>query len=184
MNSARAFQHRDRKGFSFSSMWWLVTKALYRRTVKSWLKNLNTFLNYCFGSSWWLKSSMAVGAIVCSAVSASSLDPNRKVSQYTHEYWGIEKGFTGGAISVIGQSSDGYLWIGTDKGLFRFDGLNFRQVAQANPSSLGIGPVQTLLADRSGNLWILLRSTQLLRYRDGKFELSRGAAENGVTAIA
>src|SRR5215813_11650576 len=128
---------------------------------------------------------MAVGVVVvCSAVSASALDPNRMLSQYMHDYWGIEKGFTGGAISVIGQSSDGYLWIGTDKGLFRFDGLNFRQVAQAYPSSLAIGPVQTLLADRSGNLWILLRSTQLLRYRDGKFELSRGAAENGVTAIA
>src|SRR5215468_6880991 len=145
MNSARVSLHRDRKGFSFSSMWWLVTKALYRRAVKSCLRNLSTSLNYRFGSSWWFKRSMAVGVVVCSAVSAFALDPNRMVSQYIHDYWGIDKGFTGGAISDIGQSSDGYLWIGTDMGLFRFDGLTFRQFLQATPSSLVIGPVQSLL---------------------------------------
>jgi signal transduction histidine kinase/ligand-binding sensor domain-containing protein len=105
------------------------------------------------------------------------------VSQYMHDAWGTEKGFPGGSISTIAQTSDGYLWIGTDKGLVRFDGSNFRQFDQAIPSSFRIGPVQKLLADAQGNLWILLQSTKLLRYHDGTFELSRGEAENGITAI-
>jgi ligand-binding sensor domain-containing protein/signal transduction histidine kinase len=121
---------------------------------------------------------------VCLEVSASAIDPNRKVSQYLRDWWGTEKGFPGGSVSTIAQTPDGYLWIGTDKGLIRFDGLNFRQFEQASPSLFPIGPVQKLLADDRGNLWILSRSTKLLRYHDGMFELSRGEAENGITAIA
>src|SRR5947208_1611234 len=105
------------------------------------------------------------------------------VSQYLHESWGTERGFVGGSVSSIAQTTDGYLWIGTDKGLIRFDGLNFRQFEQANPSSFAIGAVQTLLGDGQGNLWVLLRSTKLLRYRDGNFELIRGEGENGITVI-
>src|SRR5215467_6563396 len=97
--------------------------------------------------------------------------------------WGAERGLPGGFITAIAQTADGYLWIGTDKGLVRFDGLNFHQFTQANPTSIAIGPVQSLLADAQGNLWILLRSTQLLRYRNRTFELSRGEVENGITAI-
>jgi ligand-binding sensor domain-containing protein/signal transduction histidine kinase len=120
---------------------------------------------------------------VCFAVSASALDPNHLVSQYIRTSWGLEKGFEGGTVTAIAQSTDGYLWIGTDKGLVRFDGLNFRQFAQATPSSFAIGAVQTLTADEQGNLWVLLRSTKLLRYRDGNFELIRGEGENGITVI-
>lgn len=117
------------------------------------------------------------------AVSASALDPNRTASQYISSSWGPEKGFASGSVTAIAQTADGYLWIGTDKGLIRFDGLNFRQFEQANPSSFAIGAVQTLLGDEQGNLWVLLRSTKLLRYRDGSFELIRGEGENGITVI-
>jgi len=96
---------------------------------------------------------------------------------------GTERGFAGGSISAIAQTTDGYLWTGTENGLVRFDGLNFRHFGQASPSSFAIGGVQSLLADEQSNLWVLLRSTKLLHYRDGSFELVRGEAENGVTAI-
>lgn len=87
------------------------------------------------------------------------------------------------AISAIAQTPDGYLWIGTEKGLFRFDGLSFRVFQQASPESLPIGPVQKLMTDNNGNLWVLLANTKLLRFHDGKFELGREQAEVGVTAI-
>src|SRR5438128_11037613 len=105
------------------------------------------------------------------------------VSQYLHESWGTERGFVGGSVSSIAQTTDGYLWIGTDKGLVRFDGLNFRRFEQANPGSFVIGPTRTLLADPRENLWILLQNTKLFRYHDGTFELSPGEAENGISAI-
>ena len=100
-----------------------------------------------------------------------------------HDTWGNEQGFTYGSVSSFAQTPDGYLWIGTDAGLIRFDGLNFSKVEQPNTSSYSIGPVQKLLTDRHGNLWILLQNTKLLRYHDGTLDLSRGEGENGVTAI-
>ncbi len=105
------------------------------------------------------------------------------ISQYIHVSWGTEKGFPGGSVSSIAQTPDGYLWIGTDNGLVRFDGTSFRNFEQAKPGSFAIGPVRKLLADTRGNLWVLLENTKLLRYRDGHFNLMRGEAENGVTAL-
>jgi ligand-binding sensor domain-containing protein/signal transduction histidine kinase len=147
------------------------------------LRNLNTFRNAGLGRRWIFRWAIGGLAALCFEVSASAIDPNRMMSQYLHESWGTEKGFPGGSVSAIAQTTDGYLWIGTDKGLVRFDGLNFRRFEQANPGSFGIGPIRTLLADPQGNLWILLQNTKLFRYRDGTFELSRGEAENGITAM-
>src|SRR6266851_5001307 len=114
---------------------------------------------------------------------SKAVDPHRMISQYARDHWTIEDEFPGGAISAIAQTPDGYLWIGTEKGLFRFDGLSFRVFQQASPESLPIGPVQKLMTDKTGNLWVLLANTKLLRFHDGKFELGREEAEVGVTAI-
>jgi ligand-binding sensor domain-containing protein/signal transduction histidine kinase len=148
------------------------------------LRSLNTFREDDFGRRWLLRCAIAGLAALCFAVSASAVDPTRTVSQYLHDSWGTESGFPGGSITAIAQTSDGYLWIGTDKGLVRFDGLNFRQFERVHPYPILIGPVRTLLVDSSDNLWILLQNTQLFRYHNGNFELIRGEAENGTTAIA
>src|SRR5215469_10058780 len=127
---------------------------------------------------------MAAGALValCLAACAFARDPNRLLSQYVRTTWGPEKGFPGGSISSIAQTPDGYLWIATDRGLIRFDGLSFRKFEQA-PETFPIGPVKSLVVDGQGNLWVLLQNTKLLRYHEATFELSRGEAENGITAI-
>ena len=122
-------------------------------------------------------------ALVCCASVSRALDPDRILSQYMRERWGTEKGFTGGSVTALAQSTDGYLWIGTDKGLLRFDGLSFRSFPLATPITFPIGPVQALASDAQGNLWILLQSTKILRYHEGKFELGRELAEFGITSI-
>jgi PAS domain S-box-containing protein len=148
------------------------------------LRSLNTFREDGLGRRWPVRCAIAGLAAVCFAVSAFAVDPTRTVSQYLHDSWGTERGWPGGSITAIAQTSDGYLWIGTDKGLVRFDGLNFHQFEQAHPNPILIGPVRSLLVDASDNLWILLQNTQVFRYQNGNFELIRGEAENGTTAIA
>src|ERR1700744_1362611 len=133
---------------------------------------------------WLLTCAMAGVVAVCFAASTSALDPARALSEYLHDSWRTERGLPGGSITAIAQTSDGYLWIGTDKGLVRFDGLNFHQFERAHPDPILIGPVRTLLVDASDNLWILLQNTQLIRYHNGNFELIRGEVENGTTAVA
>jgi ligand-binding sensor domain-containing protein len=148
------------------------------------LRSLNTFREYGFGRLGLFRLVVAGLAALCFAVSASAVDPTRTLSQYLHDWWGTERGLPGGSITAIAQTSDGYLWIGTDKGLVRFDGLNFHQLERAHPDPIVLGPVRTLLVDASDNLWILLQNTQVFRYQNGNFELIRGETENGTTAMA
>lgn len=130
------------------------------------------------------RSAFAGLAALCVAASAAALDPTRALSQYLYDSWGAEKGLPGGSITAIAQTSDGYLWIGTDKGLVRFDGLNFRPFERAHPDPMLIGAVRTLVVDASDNLWILLQTTQVFRYHNGIFEPIRGWTEGGTTAMA
>src|SRR6202051_3028453 len=167
---------------SFSSL--QATKILCRSQARLWLKSLNTYREDGFGRRWLLWCAIAGLAGVCFAVSASALDATRFVSQYLHDSWGTERGWPGGSITAIAQTSDGYLWIRTDKGLVRFDGLNFHQFELAHPDPIWIGPVRTLVIDASDNLWILLQNTLVFRYQNGNFELIRGETENGTTAMA
>src|ERR1700761_6475069 len=109
-------------------------------------------------------------AILCLVNAAFGLDPARRISQYVHDKWGEDKGFLGGRIYAIRQSADGYLWIGTERGLVRFDGSNFTLIKRPLPDSPSIGRVRGLVTDASGNLWIRLEGPHMLLYRDGKFE--------------
>ena len=108
---------------------------------------------------------------MCLVSAAFALDPTRRVSQYVHDKWGKDRGFIGGSIYAIRQSADGYLWIGTERGLVRFDGFSFSLIENPLPDDGGpIGPVRDLVSDRSGNLWIRLDGPRMLLYHDGRFE--------------
>ncbi|AXC10547.1 putative two-component system sensor kinase [Acidisarcina polymorpha] len=113
-------------------------------------------------------------------VEGRALDQNRSIAQYSRESWGSDRGFNPGAVTGISQSADGYLWVGTEKGLYRFDGLSFRAPSAASSSA---GAVTALTADSQGNLWILLGNTKILRYHDGKIDAGREEAEVGITAL-
>lgn len=147
------------------------------------------FRNSSFSREWriskfWLvASALAALVVVCFASSVCAVDPDRTISQYLREHWGSDRGLSGGAVTAIAQTPDGYLWVGTEKGLFRFDGLTFRAFPLAVPTTFAIGPVQRLVSDSQGNLWILLKNTTILRYHDQKFELGREEAEAGITSI-
>src|SRR5215472_16195711 len=107
-------------------------------------------------------------ALACSH-GASALDPHRLMSQYVRAQWGSDRGLQGG-VHTITQTSDGYLWIGTDKGLFRFDGQSFQQVTDRTPGALPITDVLCLTVDAQGNLIVRLPERNLLRYANGVFE--------------
>ena len=90
-------------------------------------------------------------AVSCSL--SFALNPNWHIYQYGHRAWKIEDGFLGSVVNAIAQDGDGYLWIGTNNGLFRFDGIRF---TQWNPpeGNLPSSYILSLLADRDGSLWI------------------------------
>jgi signal transduction histidine kinase/sugar lactone lactonase YvrE len=108
--------------------------------------------------------------LLCLARGVSAIDPSRGLSQYVRDQWGSAKGFPGGQVYAITQTRDGYLWIGAEKGLVRFDGLNFQLFQHANTPAIPVGPIRSLVADAEGGLWIHLGGPRILRYANGKFE--------------
>ena len=115
------------------------------------------------GVSRWL----AIGLIlICFVREARALDPNRTLSQYLREQWTTDGAFPGGAISGIAQTTDGYLWMGTEKGLVRFDGFNFRLTSWFPDFSDDL--VSSLITDSAGRLCVVFWGSGVLCYRDGK----------------
>ncbi|HKF59378.1 MAG TPA: two-component regulator propeller domain-containing protein [Blastocatellia bacterium] len=127
--------------------------------------------------------------LVCFACPAWALDPNRLVSEYVREGWDAERGFPGGSVHAIAQTPDGYLWLGSENGLVRFDGLNFRLFNHRNSPGLPDAPIIDLMTDAEGNLWVRPQSrNMLLFYRDEVFhdvmpQLDSTHSSNGVTAM-
>jgi ligand-binding sensor domain-containing protein/signal transduction histidine kinase len=114
--------------------------------------------------SRWLATGLA---LVCMVGEARALDPNHALSQYSHEHWTIDNNFPGGAIDAITQTADGYLWMGTEKGLVRFDGFNFRLMSSF--SEFSGDPVSGLTTDGEGRLCVMFWGAGVLCYRDGRF---------------
>jgi len=98
---------------------------------------------------------------------AFALDPSLDVSQYAHSAWKIREGFSRGAIYSIAQTPDGYLWLGTEFGLLRFDGVRAVPWQPPPDQHLPSSYVDSLLATRDGILWIGTRKG-LASWKGGK----------------
>jgi signal transduction histidine kinase/ligand-binding sensor domain-containing protein/DNA-binding NarL/FixJ family response regulator len=98
---------------------------------------------------------------------AYGLDPNKKITQYVHRSWGIEDNLPQSTVWGILQTRDGYLWIGTEEGLARFDGIRFTVYNSRNVVQLTANWVIGLYEDQQDNLWICTWGGGLLK-RDNK----------------
>lgn len=117
--------------------------------------------------------------------SAVALDSRRDLSQFGHEVWLTENGLPQNTVHSIAQTSDGYIWIGTDEGLARFDGVRFTVFDKQNTPQLKSNYIRTLLADRQGALWIGT-AEGLVRMLNGKFTIfttNEGLPSNTIQAI-
>jgi signal transduction histidine kinase/ligand-binding sensor domain-containing protein len=97
---------------------------------------------------------------------AFALDHSLDINQYAHTAWRVRDGFAKGFIYAIAQTPDGYLWLGTEFGLLRFDGV--RAVAWTPPNGqLPSNNIPTLLATHDGTFWIGT-TKGLASWKDGK----------------
>ena len=132
------------------------------------------------------RSAPALGIVLAVMVLAScpcawGLDPALDVSQYAHTAWKVRDGFSRGYINPIVQTPDGYLWVGTEFGLVRFDGV--RPVPWQPPDNQHLPPggIYSLLVSRDGTLWIGAKG--LASWRNGKLILYPELAEHFILAI-
>ena len=99
--------------------------------------------------------------------SAAALDPSRQISQYAHTAWRTQDGDFSGTPHAITQTKDGYLWIGTEAGLMRFDGVRFVPWIPPAGKRLPSRKISALLGASDGSLWIgTVRG--LAHWKDGR----------------
>ena len=86
--------------------------------------------------------------------SALALNPSLDLSQYGHNAWRIREGIFRGAPISITQTPDGYLWLGTELALVRFDGVRAAEWTPPGRESLPSNWIRRLITGRDGTLWI------------------------------
>ena len=92
-------------------------------------------------------------SLLLGAAPVLALDPSLEVSQYGHTSWTARDGFSVGAIFAMAQTPDGYLWLGSEFGLYRFDGV--KPVLWQPPAGQQLpNKPYALLVTRDGTLWI------------------------------
>ncbi len=112
--------------------------------------------------------------VLASLCDARAADGQRSLQQLRHTAWTSREGAPP-EIWALAQTNDGYLWLGTGGGLYRFDGASFEKFQPLKGESLPSLNVNSLVATRSGDLWIGFASGALARLRKGHlttFDLS------------
>src|SRR5258706_8365657 len=104
----------------------------------------------------------------CGAVQSPALDPERDLFQFNQQTWLAENGLPQNTVHSVTQGKDGYIWIATEEGLARFDGIKFAVFDKQNTPQLRSNDVRAVLEDRRGDLWIGA-ADGLVQMRDGTF---------------
>jgi len=114
--------------------------------------------------------------------SVGALDTSKQISQYGHSAWRVEDGVFAGTPNVMAQTTDGYLWIGTQAGLMRFDGVRFVSWRPPDGNELPSSRITSLLGGRDGSLWIGT-GAGLSRWRNGNLANYKDATGSIMTIL-
>jgi signal transduction histidine kinase/ligand-binding sensor domain-containing protein len=133
---------------------------------------------------------IAFGLIASATLSAQLARADSRVlgpsiSQLTHTTWTAKDGIPG-PVRAIRQTADGYLWLGTEAGLYRFDGLRFVAWTSAESPSFPAGAILSLCAARDGSLWIGFGARGVAHLAGGRlttFAPGAGVPAGGILSI-
>ncbi|MBK9087539.1 MAG: hypothetical protein IPL90_00170 [Holophagales bacterium] len=121
---------------------------------------------------FWL---LAAGLFAAGA--AEGLEPGKRLSQYGLDVWQQEQGLPQNTVQTVLRGRDGYLWLGTQEGLVRFDGARFTTYDRRSTPELKHNSIISLAEAPDGTLWAGTNGGGILcRHRDGTFS-TIGSAE-------
>lgn len=123
--------------------------------------------------------------VIITGQAVGSLNPFQPFHQFIRETWTTAQGLPQNSVLAIAQTADGYLWLGTEEGLVRFDGASFT-VFDKHTSGLNNNIIQALLVDHDQNLWIGTTASGLSCFKNGKFTaygLKSGLSTKTVQAL-
>ena len=132
-----------------------------------------------------LRFAIVAAALLAFAVAAVALEPTTPLASYGRQAWGMENGLPQNTVQALAQTPDGFVWLGTEVGLVRFDGIGFQVFDKNTAPALPGNDVRCLLVAHDGALWIGT-SEGLARLKDGSttsFTEKDGLPGNGIRAL-
>ena len=123
-------------------------------------------------------------ALAC--MSSAALDSDRTIAQFAHTAWGPKDGAPS-IVSALAQTADGYLWLGSPDGPYRFDGVVFERYRPQSGGPLPARSVTSLLALPNGDLWIGFWPGAITLLRNGNvtnYTTRDGVSEAGISGFA
>jgi ligand-binding sensor domain-containing protein/signal transduction histidine kinase len=124
--------------------------------------------------SW--KWVLALG-LVLAPLSTRALDPDKSVFQFNCQNWTRQSGLPADKISAITQTKDGFIWLGTQNGLLRFDGIEFAKVPVSLPRSQS-QEIKALCRSIKGGFYFALNGGAFGDYDGQKFSVLGGEQWN------
>ncbi|MDQ2712379.1 MAG: ATP-binding protein [Acidobacteriota bacterium] len=113
----------------------------------------------------------------------AKVDGEEAFRVYTRDIWKVEDGLPQDSIQAITQTKDGYIWLGTETGLVRFNGRLFKVFNHKNTPELQADYIQSLFADEDGSLWIGTRTGAIVKLQAGRFTHVAGGADPSTQQI-
>ena len=129
---------------------------------------------------------VVVGCLAGSIRPATAgLNPDKQIGQYMRTVWEASTGLPQNSVQAMLQTRDGYVWLGTEEGLVRFDGERFEVFNRTNTPELPGKDVKSLFEAPDGSLWIGMVGG-LARLKDGQFtaySLANGLPHDWISAV-
>jgi ligand-binding sensor domain-containing protein/signal transduction histidine kinase len=128
---------------------------------------------------------VAVVFLLLAGTRSHALDANRSLKEFGHQVWVTENGLPQNTVQTIVQTRDGYLWIGTQEGLARFDGLNFTVFDKENTPAFKSNDIRFLYEDQQSRLWISTSYGLVCRHNGqfASFTVNEGLPDNSIGPI-
>ena len=123
--------------------------------------------------------------LLCGSHPVGAVTAARQLAEYRKQTWQIDSGLPQNTVRAILQARDGFIWMATEGGLVRFDGVDFRTFNTANTPSFTSNIVDGLAEASDGSLWIGTFDG-IVRYQSGRFKaytVADGLPSNAVVSV-
>jgi len=130
--------------------------------------------------------SLLVATVLGVAVPCNALEPTTALASFGRQTWVMENGLPQNTVQTLLHTRDGFVWLGTEVGLVRFDGNSFAIFDKNSTPALPGNDVRCLYETSDGSLWIGT-SDGLARLRNQvvtSFSTANGLPGNGIKSIS
>jgi ligand-binding sensor domain-containing protein/signal transduction histidine kinase len=134
---------------------------------------------------WLLQCVGPLFCLVALNLAAAVAAADRSDSPFSVDAWSTEQGLPGSVVISMIQTRDGYLWLGTQHGLVRFDGIQPTVFDEESTPGLNNDQIDYLFQDSHSNLWIGTDAGGVALETNGRiqnFTIGRSGQEGRLTS--